>query len=119
MTQIYIPADAELVEAVARPRGLNYAITAEQAEWLKGKMSTGKGVGLATGNALRFFSIDPASVKETKQKQPRFSRKKAELALEKAGVKGVAVKLGNKGSVVSFLVAGEKPAKPAKNDKKK
>ena len=111
MTAIYIPADADVVEAVARPRGIVYAMTPEQVAWLKGKLSTKSAVGLSTANALRFFGVDPAGVKPTKQNQPRFSRKKAELVLSQAGIVGTT-RLTNKGSVVTFQTGAPEPKKP-------
>jgi len=119
---VYIPADTDVVDAVARPRGITYSLTPEQVAWLKGKLSTKSAVGLSTANALRLFGVDPTTVKETKQKQPRFSRKKAELVLATAGIVGTT-RLTNKGSVVTFQ-SGAAPPKKAKatkdkNDKKK
>jgi hypothetical protein len=117
---VYIPADTDVVEAVARPRGIAYSLTTEQVAWLKGKLATKNAVGLSTANALRFFGIDPATVKETKQKQPRFSRKKAELVLATAGIVGTT-RLTNKGSVVTFQTGAPAPKKPKapKNNKDK
>ena len=120
MNAVYIPADADVVEAVARPRGITYAMTPEQVAWLKGKLSTKSAVGLSTANALKFFGVDPTTQKQTKQNQPRFSRKKAELVLATAGIVGTT-RLTNKGSVVTFQSGAAPPKKPkaAKNDKKK
>jgi hypothetical protein len=115
MATVYIPADADVVEAVARPRGINYAMTADQVAWLKGKLATKNAVGLAVGNALRFFGIDPATVKSNeKTKQPRFSRKKAELALATAGMTDVVTRLTNKSSVVNFQHGTQTPPKAPK-----
>jgi hypothetical protein len=115
MGSIYIPADAELVEAVARPRGVSYTMTADQATWLKGKLQAKNAVGLATKNALKFFGIDPATVKvNEKTKEPRFSRKKAELALATAGCPDVVTRLTNKGSVVNFQHGTQTPPKAPK-----